>query len=328
MRRRQFIVGLGGTAAWPLAVRAQQPDRMRRIGVLMPISADDPESPPRMAVFQKALRQLGWVDGRNARFEVRWGAGDLDRIRQNAAEVVALAPDVIFATGNEIMAPLQQATRSIPIVFVLANDPVGAGYVDSLARPSGNTTGFMLSEYGFSGKLLELLKQIAPGVVRVAVIRESAMAAGIGAFAAIQSVASSVGVEVRPLDSHDAGEIERGITAFSRLPNGGLIVTGSASAVVHRDLIVILAVRHKLPAVYWTRVLVTGGGLVSYGIDLTNEYARAATYVDHILKGEKPADLPVQTPTKYELAINLKTANALGLEIPLGLLTTADEVIQ
>ena len=329
MRRREFITLLGGAAAvWPFTARAQQGERMRRIGVLMPIAADDPEGQTRIAAFQQGLQQLGWTDGRNVRIETRWSRGNADDIRKYAAELATLSPDVILATGSNTMGPLLQATRAVPIVFVTVPDPVGAGFVDSLARPGGNATGFTAFEYGLSGKWLELLKEIAPGVTRAAVIRDPAITAGIGQFAAIQSVAPSVGVEVSPVNVRDAGEIDRAITAFARSSNGGLIVTGSALAVAHRDLIVVLAARHKLPAVYNQRLFVTSGGLISYGADFIDQYRRAAGYVDRILKGEKPADLPVQVPTKYELVINLKTAKALGLTIPPTLLTQADEVIE
>jgi putative ABC transport system substrate-binding protein len=328
MRRREFITLLGGAAVWPLAAHAQQGERMRRVGVLMPIAADDPVGQTRIAAFQQGLQQLGWTDGRNVRIEARWSRGNADDIRKYAAELVTLSPDVILATGSNSMGPLLQATRAVPIVFVTVPDPVGAGFVDSLARPGGNATGFTAFEYGLSGKWLELLKQIAPGVTRAAVIRDPAITAGIGQFAAIQSVAPSIGVEVSPVNVRDAGEIERAITAFARSSNGGLIVTGSALAVVHRALIVALAARHKLPAVYWDRLLVTTGGLISYGPDIIDQYRRAAAYVDRILKGEKPADMPVQAPTKYELVINLKTAKTLGLTVPPSLLATADEVIE
>jgi putative ABC transport system substrate-binding protein len=329
MQRREFITLLGGTAAaWPLAGHAQQGERVRRVGVLMPIAADDPEGQTRIAAFQQGLQQLGWTDGRNVRIETRWSRGNADDIRKYAAELATLSPDVILATGSNTMGPLLQATRAVPIVFVTVPDPVGAGFVDSLARPGGNATGFTAFEYGLSGKWLELLKEIAPGVTRAAVIRDPAITAGIGQFAAIQSVAPSIGVEVSPVNVRDAGEIERAITAFARSLNGGLIVTGSALAVVHRDLIVMLAARHKLPAVYWDRLLVTAGGLISYGPDIIDQYRRAAAYVDRILKGEKPSDMPVQAPTKYELIINLKTAKALGLTVSPTLLARADEVIE
>ena len=301
---------------------------MRRIGVLMGLSADDPEGQARLAAFLQGLQQLGWTDGRNVRIDFRWGAGDADRFRRYAAELVALAPDVILASGSPAVGPLLQATRTVPIVFAPVADPVGAGFVDSLARPGGNATGFMLFEYGIGAKWLELLKEIAPGVTRVAVLRDPAIASGIGQFGAIQAVAPSLGVEVSPVNVRDAGEIERAVAAFARGPNSGLIVTGSALAVVHRDLIITLAARHKLPAVYFERYFVAGGGLLSYGPDFVDQYRRAAGYVDRILKGEKPADLPVQAPTKYELVINLKTAKALGLDVPPTLLARADEVIE
>ena len=329
MKRRAFITLLGGAAAaWPLAARAQQGERMRRIGVLMPIAADDPVGQTRMAAFQQGLQQLGWMDGRNVRIEARWSRGNAAEIRKYAAELATLSLDVILATGSNTMGPLLQATRAVPIVFVTVPDPVGAGFVDSLARPGGNATGFTAFEYGLSGKWLELLKQIAPGVKRAAVIRDPAITAGIGQFAAIQSVAPSIGVEVIPVNVRDAPEIERAVAEFARSANGGLIVTGSALAVVHRDLLVTLAARHKLPAVYWDRLLVTAGGLISYGTDIIDQYRRAAAYVDRILKGEKPSDMPVQAPTKYELVINLKTAKTLGLTVPPSLLATADEVIE
>jgi putative tryptophan/tyrosine transport system substrate-binding protein len=329
MRRREFITLLGGAAAaWPFAARAQQADRVRRIGVLMPLAAGDPEAKARIAVFQQRLQQLGWVDGRNMQIDTRWSGGNDADTRKHAAELAALAPDVILANGASVTGPLLQATRTVPIVFVIVTDPVGAGFVDSLARPGGNATGFINFEYGMSGKWLELLKQIAPGVTRAAVIRDPTNTAGIGQFAAIQSIAPSLGVEVIPLNVGAATEIERAVAAFRRAPNGGLIVTGSALALVHRDLIVTLAARHKLPAVYWDRAPVAAGGLISYGADLRDQFRRAAPYVDRILKGEKPADLPVQAPTKYELVINLKTAKAMGLEMPPTLLARADEVIE
>jgi putative ABC transport system substrate-binding protein len=329
MQRREFITLLSGAAAaWSVAARAQQGERMRRIGVLMPIATDDPEGQTRIAAFQQGLQQLGWTDGRNVRIETRWSRGNATITLKYVAELVALAPDVILATGSNTMGPLLQATRAVPIVFVTVPDPVGAGFVDSLARPGGNATGFTAFEYGLSGKWLELLKEIAPGVTRAAVIRDPAITAGIGQFAAIQSMAPSIGVEVSPVNVRDAGEIERAVTAFARAPNSGLIVTGSALAVTHRDLIVMLAARHKLPAVYWDRLLVTAGGLISYGPSITDQYRRAAVYVDRILKGEKPSDMPVQAPTKYELIINLKTAKALGLTVPPSLLVRADEVIE
>jgi putative ABC transport system substrate-binding protein len=301
---------------------------MRRIGVLVGASADGMDAQARHATFLQGLQQLGWTDGRNVRIDARWGAANADDIRKYAAELVALAPDVILAAGNAPVERLLQATRAVPIVFVIVLDPVGSGIVNSLSQPGGNATGFMQFEYSLTAKWLELLKQIAPGVMRAAVLRDSTIAAGIGQFAVIQSVAPSVGVEVSPINGRDAPEIERAIAAFARTSNGGLIVTSSALAGVHRDLIITLAARHKLPAVYSNRASVTGGGLISYGADLVDQYRRAAGYVDRILKGEKPADLPVQAPTRYELIINLKTAKALGLDVPLSMLARADEVIE
>jgi putative ABC transport system substrate-binding protein len=327
--RRRFLATLGGAAAsWPLAARAQQGERVRRIGVLMNQAADDPEGQARLIAFVQALQQFGWTDGRNVRIDTRWAAGDADRIRQYAAEFAAPAPDVILATGSFGVGPLLQATRAVPIVFVIVPDPVGAGFVDNLARPGGNATGFLQFEYALSGKWLELLKQVAPSVTRAAVIRDPAITAGIGQFGVIQSVAQSLGVEVSPVNVRDPGEIERAVAAFARTPNAGLIVTGSALATVHRRLIINLAARHKLPAAYVSRYFITDGGLISYGTDFPDQYRQAAGYVDRILKGAKPADLPVQAPTKYELVINLKTAKALGLEVPLTLLARADEVIE
>jgi putative tryptophan/tyrosine transport system substrate-binding protein len=331
MKRREFITLLGGAAAvaWPLAARAQQPERVRRIGVLMASAADDSESQARIAAFLQGLQQLGWADGRNVRIDTRWATTDADDIRRHAAELAALAPDVLVAaTGTVTAAPLLQATRTVPIVFVQVIDPVGAGFVVSLARPGGNATGFTIYEYGMSGKWLELLKEIAPRMARAAVLRDPAIASGIGQFAAAQAVAPSLGVELSPVDVRDAGEIDRAVTAFARSPNGGLIVTASALATRHRDLIIALAARHRLPAVYSYRYMVVAGGLVSYGPDSLDQYRRAAGYVDRILKGEKPSDLPVQAPTKYALVINLKTANALGLDIPTTVLSRADEVIE
>jgi putative tryptophan/tyrosine transport system substrate-binding protein len=328
MRRREFITLIGGTVTtWPLAARAQQPDRMRRIGAFAGIK-DDAEGQARIAAFQQALQQLGWVDGRNMRIDYRWGGGDADNIRKQAADLAALAPDVILAAGGAVVAPLLQATRTVPIVFVIVPDPVGAGFVDSLARPGGNATGFMSFEFSLSGKWLELLKLIAPGVTRVAVLRDPAISSGIGQFGVIQAVAPSLGVEVSPINVRDVGEIERAIAVFARSGNGGLILTASALAVVHRDLIITLAARHKLPVVYFERNFVAAGGLISYGPDYLDEFRRAAGYVDRILKGEKPADLPVQAPTKYKLVINIKTAKALGLDVPQTLLARADEVIE
>jgi putative tryptophan/tyrosine transport system substrate-binding protein len=329
MRRREFLgLTAGAAAAWPLAARAQQSDRIRRIGVLNGQAANDPDAQANIAAFLQGLQQLGWTDGRNVRINHRWAAGNPADIRKYAAELVALAPEVILATGASPLGPLLQATRTVPIVFAIVPDPVGAGFVDSLSRPGGNTTGFMQAEYNLSGKWLELLKQIAPGVTRAAVLRDPAITAGIGQFAIIQSVAPAVGVEVSPVNVGDAAEIERAVTAFARTPNSGLILTASALSVVHRDLIVTLAARHKLPAVYYRRLFVISGGLISYGADFLDQFRRAAGYVDRILKGEKPADLPVQAPTKYELVINLKTAKTLGFEIPSSILARADEVIE
>jgi putative tryptophan/tyrosine transport system substrate-binding protein len=329
MRRREFITLLGGAAAWPLAARAQQADQVRHIGVLLPAAADDPQAQARIAAFLQELAQLGWTDGRNVRIEYRWGLGNADNIRKYAAELAALAPDVILTAGSATAGPLLQATRAVPIVFTVVSDPVGAGYIDSLARPGGNATGFTNFEYGISGKWLELLKQIAPSVRRAAILRDPAIASGTGQWGAIQAVAPWVGVEAIPVNMRDTGEIERGVAAVARSAKSGLIVTGSALASIHRELIITLAARHKLPAVYYERLFVTAGGLISYGPDMIDLYRRAAGYVDRILKGEKPADLPVQAPTKFELVINLKTAKALGLrEVPPTLLSRADEVIE
>jgi len=329
LRRRQFITLLGGAAAaWPLAARGQQSGRMRRIGVLMPLPADDPVVQARVAAFAQGLQQSGWTIGRNVQFDTRWAAADADRIRSHAAELVALAPDVILTSGNAGVAPLLQVSRTVPIVFAIVPDPVGAGFVDSLARPGGNATGFIAYEYSLGAKWLELLKQIAPSITRAAVLRDAALASGPGQFAAIQSVAPSLGVELTPINVRDPGEIERAVTTFARSANGGLITTGSAATGLHRDLIIALAARHRLPAVYIERFFVTAGGLISYGPDFVDQFRRAAGYVDRVLKGEKPADLPVQAPTRYELAINLKTAKALGLDVPPTLLARADEVIE
>jgi putative ABC transport system substrate-binding protein len=326
VKRREFITLVGGAAVgWPLTARAQPGDRVRRIGVLSNRAPDDPELQSRNAAFLQGLQQLGWTVGHNLRIDYRFPR--FDRIREQAAELVGLAPDVIMATGSATVGPLLQVTRTVPIVFVIVPDPVGAGFIDSLARPGGNATGFTLFEYGMSGKWLELLKEIAPRVTRVAVLRDPNITSGIGQFAAIQAVSPSLGVELRPVDVRDAGEIERAVMGFMH-PASGLIVTGSGLAMGHRDLIVTLAARHKLPAVYFQRVFATGGGLISYGPDYVHQFRQAAGYVDRILRGEKPADLPVQAPTKYELVINLKTAKALGLEVPQTLLATADEVIE
>jgi putative ABC transport system substrate-binding protein len=326
MQRRKFITLLGGAAlAWPLAVRAQQAERMRRIGVLLPAATDDSTYQPRVAAFLQELEQSGWSIGRNLQTDVRWATDNSNTIRKHAVELAASAPDVILASASAALEELLQATRSIPIVFVQVGDPVGGGFVESLARPGSNATGFMLFEYSISGKWLELLKQIAPSVTRVAVLRDPKRA---GQFGAIQSVAPSMGVELSPIGVGDAPEIERAITAFARGPNRGLIATGSVLATRHRELIIALAARHKLPAVYFERLFVISGGLISYGPDRVDPYRRAAGYVTRILKGEKPADLPVQAPTKYELVINLKTARALGLTVPPSLLATANEVIE
>jgi putative tryptophan/tyrosine transport system substrate-binding protein len=329
MRRREFIKSIGGSAVvWPFSARAQHAERMRRIGVLIAVAADNPEEQARLAAFHQGLGELGWIVGRNVMIDIRWAAGDTERARSYAAELVALAPDVILSTSGTILPALLHATRTIPIVFVLVADPVGAGFVASLAHPGGNVTGFLAMEYGISGKWLELLKQIAPGVTRAGILRDPGIAAGIGQFGALQSAAPSFGVELTPIDIRDAGEIERGMTALARSSNGGLIVTASAFARIHRALIINLAAQHRLPAVYSDRVFVADGGLISHGSERMDHYRRAATYVDRILKGEKPADLPVQAPTKYELVINLKTAKALGLNVPDKLLAIADEVIE
>jgi putative ABC transport system substrate-binding protein len=329
MNRRDLIALVGGAAAaWPLAARAQQPERMRRIGVLMNRAADNPEGQARFAAFLQGLQEAGWAADRNVRIDIRWGTDDVDRQRTYAAELVALVPDIVLTGGTLSLAAMQQASRGVPIVFAAVADPVGGGFVDSLARPGGNVTGFMPSEYSLSAKGLELLKEVAPGVKRAGVLRNAASPTGIGQFTAIQTVAPSLGVEVNAINVRDAGEIERAVAAFARSANGGLVVTTSASATVHGDLIITLAARHKLPAVYGNRFAVTGGGLLSYGPDFTDMFRLAAGYVDRILRGEKPADLPVQQPTKYELVINLKTAKALGLTVPDKLLATADEVIE
>jgi putative tryptophan/tyrosine transport system substrate-binding protein len=327
VKRRTFIAGLGA-AAWPVVTRAQQGDRVRRIGVLVNGAADDAYEPDRLAALEQGLQELNWTVGRNIQIDYRFGAGDPDLIRKYAAELVALAPDVILAQGAVALQPLLQVTHVVPIVFVAVADPVGRGFAASLARPGGNTTGFSLFEFSLSGKWLGLLKQIAPRVTRVAVIRDTLNPSGMGQFAAIQSVASSSGVELTPIGVRNSDEIERDVAAFARGPNGGLIVTSSILANLHRDLIITLAARRKLPAVYPYRYYVTGGGLMSYGPDPFIQFRLAAGYIGRILKGEKPADLPVQGPTKYELVLNLKTAKALGLTIPETLLATADEVIQ
>jgi putative ABC transport system substrate-binding protein len=329
MQRRTFITLFASAAvARPFATRAQQAERMRRIGVLVGVAADDPEGRARLTIFVQALQQLGWIDGHNMRIDIRWGAVDADRYRKYAEELVALAPDVILAGSSAALAPLQQATRSVPIVFAGVADPVGGGYVDSLARPGGNVTGFALFEYGIAGKWLELLTQIAPAVTRAAVMRDPAISLGIGQWAVVQAMAPSTGVDLSLVNMRDAGEIERDVAAFARSSNGGLIVTAGPWGTVHRELIISLAARHKLPAVYFERFFVTGGGLISYGPHMIDQYQRAAGYVDRMLKGEKAADLPVQVPTTYELAINLKTAKALGLAVPPSVLARANEVIE
>jgi putative ABC transport system substrate-binding protein len=328
MKRREVITLLGGAAAWPMAAGAQQAEGVRRIGVLMNTAADDTVFQIRLGAFLQGLALLGWSIGRNVRIEIRWSGGKADDARRYAAELVALAPDVILAHGTSTVRPLLQATRTVPIVFPVAGDPVGGGLVENLARPGGNATGFMSSEYTLSGKLPELLKEIAPGVTRVAVLQDPTQGGGSSAFAVIQAVAPSLRVEVKPFNLRDAHEIDRAVADFARTSNGGLIVIGSALSNVHHKLIITLAARHKLPAIYFERSFVAGGGLISYGPDYIDHYRRAAGYVDRILKGEKPADLPVQAPTKYELVINLKTAQALGLDVPPTLLARADEVIE
>jgi len=329
LKRRELIMLLGGVAAaWPFAARAQQAERMRRIGVLLPATENDPEFQSRLTAFQQALHELGWIIGSNVRLEIRWATPDIAQVRQQAAELVALAPDVILATGGSSMAPLQQTTRTLPIVFVQVPDPVAAGFVDSLARPGGNATGFTQYEYGVGAKLLELLKEIRPGVTRAIVLRDPATPDGIGQFAAIQAMGPSLGVELRPIGVREPLEIERAVTTISRGADAGLIVVASGFAIRHRELIITLAAKHRLPAAYPYRFFVVDGGLISYGPNTIDPYHRAAGYIDRILKGEKPADLPVQAPTKYELVINLKTARALGLEIPPTLLVRADEVIE
>jgi len=327
VKRREFITLVGGAAAWPVVARGQQPDRMQRIGVLMPLTAGDLEADARKAVFEQSLQQLGWMVGRNLQIDYRLAGGATDKLRQHAAEMVASAPDLIMTVGSVTVAPVLQATRTIPTVMVNVADPVGAGFVQSLARPGGNATGFTNFEYSMSGKWVELLKQIAPGLTRATVLRDPTAAAGIGQFVGIQSVAQSLGVELTPVGVRDVEEIERGVTAFARSGNGGLIVTAGGTA-FRRDLIIKLASRHKLPAVYPFRYYAKDGGLISYGPDTLDPIRRAAVYVDRILKGEKPADLPVQAPTKYQLVINLKTAKTLGLDVPPALLARADEVIE
>jgi putative tryptophan/tyrosine transport system substrate-binding protein len=328
MKRREFITLLGSAAAWPLAARAQQRDQVRRIGVLAAAAANDPVWQARLGVFQQALALLGWIIGRNVRIDTRWATTDAAAIRREAEELAALAPDVILAAGHSSAAPLLQATRTLPIVFVMVQDAVAAGFVDSLARPGGNATGFTSWEFSMGAKWLELLKQIAPGLTRVAVLRDASQGFAVSQFVAIQTVAPSLGVEVIPINMRDPGEIEQSVDAFARAPNGGLIPIPSAVAVRHRDLIITLAAGRKLPAVYWERLFVAAGGLISYGPDLVDQFRQAANYVDRILKGDKPADLPVQAPTKYETVLNLKTAKALGRDLPATVLARADEVIE
>jgi len=328
VRRRQFITLLGGAAAWPLAARAQQPERTRRIGVLIQVAEGDPQARIEVAAFLRGLQELGWSEGRNLRVDTRWGGGDADRIRKYAAELVALAPEVVLALGGTVAGALQQASGTVPIVFVNVTDPVSRGYVASLAQPVGNATGFTSFEFGMGGKWLEVLKEIAPRVTRAAVLRDPAITAGIGYLAAIHALAPSIGVQVVPVDVRTTSDIERAVAAFARTPMGGLVVTADPAAIVHREAIITLAARHRLPAIYPYRFFVTSGGLISYGLDNIEQYRLAAGYVDRILKGEKPADLPIQAPTKYELVINLKTAKALGLDVPATVLALADEVIE
>jgi putative ABC transport system substrate-binding protein len=327
-KRREVITLLGGAASWPLAARAQQGERLRRIGVLMNASSDDADGQARVVAFVQALQELGWTDRRNARIDIRWGAGDAERYRRYAEELVALAPDVILAPTGTVVAALQRATRTIPIVFTSVIDPVGAGFVTTLARPGGNTTGFAAFDYGLSAKWLALLKEVAPGIKRAAVLRDAAIAAGIGQLAAIQAVAPSLGVELSPLELRGDSELNRAIAEFARVPNGGVIVTAGPAANVYREQINALMIQHRLPTVYPFRYYVESGGLIGYGPDIIGQYRPAAEYVDRILRGQKPADLPVQAPTKYELVINLKTARALGLEVPPTLIARADEVIE
>ena len=329
IRRREFIALLGGTAlAWPLAARAQQPERARRVGVLMNLPADDPEAQLYMAAFQQGLQDAGWSVGRNLRIDHRWGPLDREQFYQKAAELVALAPDVVLGAGGATAEAVHRASRSVPVVLAQSIDPVGAGVVASLARPGGNVTGFMQFEYSLGGKWLELLRELAPAVTRVGVLRDSTNAAGIGQWAGIQTAAEPIGVELAPLAIRDAAEIDRTVAVFAREPNGGLIVPLSSGATIHRHKIIAIAARHRLPTIYTFRYFTAAGGLASYGPDLTSQYRRAAGYVDRILRGEKPADLPVQRPTKYELALNLKTAKVLGINVPPMLIARADEVIE
>jgi putative tryptophan/tyrosine transport system substrate-binding protein len=329
VNRRGFITLIGGAvAAWPLAARAQQRERPRRVGVLTPFAADDAEGQARLTAFAQALQQAGWTLGQNLRLDYRWGDGKPATMRKYAAELIARAPDVVLASSSAALAPLLDATRTIPIVFAGIGDPVAAGYVETLARPGGNATGFTIYEYSIAGKWLELLKEVAPGVTRVAILRDSTIAGGPGQFGTIQALAPSLGMELRPVDVRDAGEIERALAAFAQASGGGMIVIGSPGTTIHRDVIIALAAKHRLPAVYGPRYFADAGGLISYGPDFLDQHRRAAGYVDRILKGEKPADLPVQAPTKYQLVINIKTAKALGLTVPDSLLARADEVIE
>jgi putative tryptophan/tyrosine transport system substrate-binding protein len=328
MRRRDFVTLFGGAAAWPIAAHAQQHEQMRRVGIIMPATADDAIWQDRVGAFLQAMGLLGWTIGRNVRIDTRWATTNAAEIRKHAAELAALAPDAILAGGTSSVAPMLQATRITPIVFTMTNDPVGAGFVDNLARPGGNATGFMNWEFSIGAKWLELLKEIAPGITRVALLRDASQAFTINAFATVQAVAPSLGVQVIPINMRDAGEIEQSVANFARSLNGGLIPSPSGAVVSHRDLIVTLAARHKLPAIYWERFFVAAGGLMSYGPNNIEEFQQAAGYVDRILKGERPADMPVQAPTKYDLVINIKTAKALGLIVPNALIGRADEVIE
>jgi putative tryptophan/tyrosine transport system substrate-binding protein len=329
MRRRDFIrTVVGSAAALPFAAPAQQPERTRRIGVLLPATADDPEFQARVGAFMQELQTLGWSIGRNVRLDIRWATFNVAEIRRHAAELVALAPDVILAHGSTSVRPLAQATRTVPIVFPVASDPVAAGFVDSLARPGGNITGFMANDFNIGGKWLELLKQIAPSITRTGVLRDPSQGSGTSIFAAVQALAPSLQVEVKPMNVGSAGEIEQAITTFATTSNGGLIVTPGGWAFRYRDLVIAAAARYKLPAIYFDRLFVTAGGLISYGASEIEQYRQAASYVDRILKGEKPADLPVQASNKYETVLNLKTAKALNLAVPPAVLTRADEVIE
>jgi putative ABC transport system substrate-binding protein len=328
MKRREFISLLGGAATWPLAAHAQQPERMWRVGALSGTGGDDPASQERLSVFLQEMNKLGWTVGRNLRLEERWGAGNVEHLRKQAMELIALAPDAILASGTVAMPPLLQATRTVPIVFINVADPVGAGFINSLARPGGNVTGFMQFEYSLSGKWLELLKEIAPNIKRVAVIRDQNTSSGIGQFAVIQAFAPALGIDVSPINARDVEAVQSAIADFARLPNGGLVVTAAAFTVIHRVLIARLAAQHRLPAVYPRKVYAADGGLISYGFDVNVQVRLAAGYVDRILRGEKPSDMPAQAPTKYDLTINLKAAKALGLAIPPTVLARADEVIE